>query len=169
MGIHDACKVLIKRVAAVVVLAGVLCAGLLAQEPAEPGARGARGARGAAPAAPINPTNSPDGRWTAAAAGGGPWTFEFKSDGATLSGSVRQTAPPQDPIAITEGRIDGTRIRFKITSPDGARTITFLGRVSAGEISFVRQFETKPGGSRGGNDLYGQLSSLQFVARRAAQ
>ena len=142
-------------------------AGAAAAPPA--GARGARGARGAAPAAPVNPTNSPDGRWTATAAGAGPWTFEFKSDGATLMGSVRQNGPPEAPIAIADGKIDGTRITFKVTSPDGARTITFLGRVNAGEISFVRQFDIKPGASLGGNDLYGALSSMQFVAKLATQ
>src|SRR5262249_28973941 len=106
-------------------------------------------------------------RWTATNIGGGPWTFDFKAAGSALTGSVRQNASPEAPTAIAEGKIDGTRIAFKITSPDGARTITFMGRVSAGEISFVRQFDIKPGVSRGGNDLYGALSSLQFVARRA--
>jgi len=151
------------------VLAAALCANLPAQAPPNAGARGTRGARGAEPAAPVNPTNSPDGRWVAAAVGGGPWTFEFKSDGAALTGSARQNVSPDTPTAIAEGRIDGTRITFKISSPDGERSITFLGRVNAGEISFVRQFDIKPGASRGGNDLYGALSSLQFVVRRAAQ
>jgi hypothetical protein len=36
----------------------------------------------------------------------------------------------------------------------------FLGRVNAGEISFVQQFDIKAGALRGGNDLYGALSSL---------
>jgi hypothetical protein len=133
------------------------------------GARGARGARGTATATPVNPTNSPDGRWTAAAVGGGPWTFDFKSEGARLTGTARQAGPPEATASVTDGRIDGTRITFKITSPDGARTITFLGRINAGEISFVRQFDLKPGASRWGNDLFGASSSLQFVAKRAAE
>jgi hypothetical protein len=169
VGIHDACKVAFKRGSVIVALAAALCANLPAQAPPNAGARGARGARGATPAAPANPTNSPDGRWVAAAVGGGPWTFEFKSDGSALTGSVRQNVSPDTPTAIADGRIDGTRIAFKITSPDGTRTITFQGRVNSGEISFVRQFDIKAGASRGSNDLYGALSSLQFVARLAAQ
>ena len=133
------------------------------------GTRGARGARGTASAGPVNPTNSPDGRWTAATAGAGPWTFEFKSEGNVLTGSVRQNGPPESPMMISAGKVDGTRITFNVTSPDGARTITFAGRVNGGEISFVRQFNVKAGGSRGGNDLYGMVSALQFVAKRAAQ
>jgi len=160
---------MLRRVSVVVATAAVLCANLAAQAPDNSGPRGNRGGRGTVAAAPVNPTNSPDGRWTATGVGGAPWTFEFTSDRTTLNGSVRQNVAPDAPTAIADGKIEGTRITFKITSADGARTITFLGRVHAGEISFVRTFDVKPGASRGGNDLYGALSSLQFVAKRAAQ
>jgi hypothetical protein len=141
----------------------------VAVSPTGAGLRGAPAPRGAARSVPVNPTNSPDGRWIAIAVGGGPWTFEFKSDGVVLNGSVRQSASPDGPIAIADGRIDGTRITFRVMSPDGARTITFVGRVNAGEISFVRQFGIERGASSGSNDLYGPLSALQFVAKRVAQ
>jgi hypothetical protein len=166
VGIHDARKIVVFAA-----IAALWCANLiLAQEPAAGGrgARGARGARGNASSEPVNPTNSPDGRWSFNAFGGGPWTFELKSTGAALNGTVKQAGPPEATVNITDGKVDGTRISFKITSPDGARTITFQGRVHAGEISFVRQFDFKPGVARGGNDLFGALSPLQFVARRAA-
>ena len=154
MGIHDARQIVLKTLFAAT-LTALLCAVLLAQ--ARSGST------------PVNPTNSPDGRWTANTNGAGPWTFEFKSQGNTLTGTVRQNGPPEAPIAITDGKVDGTRISFKVKSPDGARTITFVGRVNAGEISFVRQFDISAGASRGGNDLYGTLSSMQFVARKAAE
>jgi hypothetical protein len=154
VGIHDA-RTVIQRTLFVAALTILLCAVLSAQ--ARSGST------------PVNPTNSPDGRWTANTNGAGPWTFEFKSQGKTLTGTVRQNGPPEAPIAITDGKVDGTRISFKVKSPDGARTITFVGRVSAGEISFLRQFDIPPGASRGGNDLYGMSSSMQFVARKAAE
>jgi hypothetical protein len=154
VGIHDARQIVLKTLLAAT-LTTLLCAVHLAQ--ARSGST------------PVNPTNSPDGRWTANTNGAGPWTFEFKSQGKTLTGTVHQNGPPEAPIAITDGKVDGTRISFKVKSPDGVRTITFVGRVNAGEISFVRQFDIPAGASRGGNDLYGTLSSMQFVARKAAE
>ena len=55
-------------------------------------------------------------------------SFTFKQDGAVLTGSV---VGPQggDPIAITDGKIDGDKISFKISF--NGMTITHEGVVSA--------------------------------------
>ena len=40
-------------------------------------------------------------------------SFTFKQDGATLTGSV--AGPQGDPIAISDGKVDGDKITFKVS------------------------------------------------------
>ena len=95
-----------------------------------------------------------------------PWTFEFTADAAAITGFVGSGAQNRR-VTIAGGKVDGTTISFKVLSPDAERIVTFTGRVNGNEISFVRQINVLPGGSRGGNDLYGGSAPLQFIARRA--
>jgi hypothetical protein len=111
--------------------------------------------------------SGPAGRWQVTGVQKTPWTFEFKVDGTTLTGTVRQNGAPDSPVDIAEGKVDGTTIAFKVRTPDAERAITFRGRVYGNDISFVRQIEVLTGGTRGGNDLYGASSPLQFIAKRA--
>ena len=72
------------------------------------------------------------GNWVAdmeAPGGGGSMqlAFTFKQDGAVLSGSVQ--GPQGDAIAITDGKIDGDKISFKISF--NGMTITHEGTVNA--------------------------------------
>ncbi len=72
------------------------------------------------------------GTWTGAFAGpdgGGGFqiSFTFKQDGAKLTGSVQ--GPQGDAIAITDGKVDGDKISFKV-SFNGA-TITHEGTINA--------------------------------------
>jgi hypothetical protein len=72
------------------------------------------------------------GTWTGAFAGpdgGGGFqiSFTFKQDGAKLTGSVQ--SPQGDAIAITDGKVDGDKISFKV-SFNGA-TITHEGTINA--------------------------------------
>lgn len=53
--------------------------------------------------------------------------FTFKQDGAILSGSVQ--GPQGDAIAITDGKIDGDKITFKISF--NGMTITHEGAINA--------------------------------------
>jgi hypothetical protein len=107
------------------------------------------------------------GKWLVTSVPYEPWTFEFTSDGTSLNGTIRQGGNSGSPVTIAAGKIDGTTISFKVLSPDAERLITFRGRVNRDEISIVRQIDVLPGGTRGGNDLYGASAALQFVARRA--
>jgi hypothetical protein len=54
-------------------------------------------------------------------------SFTFKQDGAKLTGSV--AGPQGDPIAITDGKIDGDKIFFKVSF--NGMTITHDGTVNA--------------------------------------
>ncbi len=70
------------------------------------------------------------GTWTTEmnAQGGGAGiqlTFTFKQDGATLTGTV-QSPQQGDPIAISEGKVDGDKISFKVVI-QGGMTIIHAG------------------------------------------
>lgn len=122
--------------------------------------------------APVPATPSgPAGRWQVTAVPSAPWIFEFTvagtTDGTTLQGTIRQGGAQGTPVAITDGKINGTTITFKVKTPDGGRSITFNGRVNVNEISFVRTITVLAGGTRGGNDLFGASAALQFIAQRA--
>src|SRR4029077_7639052 len=74
-----------------------------------------------------------DGKWTAEIPGGrgGPQqvTFNFKTDGAKLTGTV--TAGQAGEAAIEEGKIEGNTISFKqnLTVNGNAVSITYTGKV----------------------------------------
>lgn len=95
-----------------------------------------------------------------------PWSFVLKQDGTTLSGKVVQGNQEVD---IYEGMVDGATVAFKIKSPDQARTITLVGKVSEDEIAFTRTVEVKEGGAAGGAALFGGVNGpSDFKARRTA-
>lgn len=124
---------------------------------------------GPAPATrPVPAPTGPSGRWRITDVAGAPWTFELNADGSSLTGTVQQSGSPNNPMSIAAGKVDGTTISFKVLSPDAERIVTFRGRVNGNEISFAREITALPGGSRGGNDLYGSLAALEFVAKRVA-
>jgi hypothetical protein len=51
-------------------------------------------------------------------------------------------------------------------SPDGARTITFTGKLQADAIAFSRDVETVAGGRIGGPGLFGGIGPRTIIARR---
>src|SRR5262245_39827572 len=62
-------------------------------------------------------------------------TLVLKADGPRLTGAVdRCSSNPQVPSQIFDGRIDGTAISFKCSSPDGDRTVAFTGTISGDSI-----------------------------------
>lgn len=84
--------------------------------------------------APVSALAATDftGTWTGAMGGdngGMQLTFTFKQDGATLTGSV---LAPQggDPIAISNGKVDGNKISFTVVI-QGGMTITHEGTINA--------------------------------------
>lgn len=71
------------------------------------------------------------GTWTGTmngGQGGFSLTFTFKQDGATLTGTV--DAGQGQPIAISEGKVDGDKISFKVVIQGGA-TIIHEGTINA--------------------------------------
>ncbi len=71
------------------------------------------------------------GTWTGAMTGGNggfQLSFSFKQDGTALTGTVQ--GPQGDPIAITNGKIDGDKISFTVVI-QGGMTITHEGTINA--------------------------------------
>lgn len=108
------------------------------------------------------------GKWTAEQPGrnGGPprvTTFNFKVDGNKLTGDMtggmgRQGAAPT-PIAISDGKIDGDNVSFKVTreTPNGSFTSDYKGTVKGDTI----ELET----SRPGQD--GTPMTMKMTLKKA--
>jgi len=73
-------------------------------------------------------------------------TFNFKVDGAALTGSMTN---PQGETPITEGKVSGDEISFVIVRKFGENEVKILwkGKVAGDEIKFTREFQ---GGMMGG-------------------
>jgi hypothetical protein len=88
-----------------------------------------------------------DGKWTAQVQGReGPRTetLMLKADGSTLTGSMQ--GPRGEPIAISNGTIDGNAVAFTVTREfrDNKITQEYKGTISGSELKL-----TMSGGRRG--------------------
>lgn len=115
------------------------------------------------------------GTWKADDVAFAPWTFVFKSAGSQLAGAVSQggssgtmTTSLTAPQAIYDGTVQGDRIRFRVDSPDGVRTVSFTGVVSGDRIAFERKVEVQAGGSPGMNGIFGASGAASFTAKRVS-
>jgi hypothetical protein len=102
-----------------------------------------------------------EGQWETSSAGtAGRIILELKQDGTKLSGTMaapKATQPDQlgNPVKIV-GKVDGDILAFNLTSPDGNRTITFVGRVSNDDMVLNRDVEGNAGTGGGpGSGIYG--------------
>ena len=93
------------------------------------------------------------------------WNIVLEAAGAKVTGKVvqgNQEAP------ILETTIAGDQISFTVKSPDGDRTITFVGTRKGDAISFKRTVVIREGGNPGGPALMGGNSGpAEFITRRA--
>jgi hypothetical protein len=71
-------------------------------------------------------------------------SFTFNQDGAKLTGTVQ--GAQGDPIAISEGKVDGDKISFKVSF--NGMTITHEGTVNGDEIKLTTKSDSGdfPGG-----------------------
>ena len=90
-----------------------------------------------------------DGKWTGTVqgpAGDTPVSFTFKADGTKLTGSTPSPLGGPD-VAITEGKIDGKNITFKISLDFGAGMpfdFDYKGVVSATDLKLTTEFAGMP-------------------------
>ena len=89
--------------------------------------------------------------------------FELRADGNTLTGSYVARGTQ---FEIYGGSIGSDTISFKIKSPDGERTISFVGKLNGDKISFQRVVEVRPGGRPGGAFIWGSGGPKSFSAAR---
>jgi hypothetical protein len=90
------------------------------------------------------------GTWTGemnGGQGGFQLSFTFKQDGAKLTGTVQ--AAQGDPIAISEGKVDGDKISFKVVI-QGGTTITHEGTINAAGDEIKLTSKSDQGGFPGG-------------------
>ena len=80
-------------------------------------------------------------------------TYTFKVDGATLTGSVQ--GPQGDPIAISNGKVDGNKITFDIAF--NGMTIHNDCTVNGDEIALTSKSDS------------GDFPGMQMTLKRAAQ
>jgi hypothetical protein len=88
-----------------------------------------------------------DGKWTGNIAtpnGDVAVGFDFKSDGAMLTGST--TAPDGSAVAIKDGKIDGNKISFLVSLDFGGMPfeLSYNGVVSPTEIKMIAEFAGMP-------------------------
>jgi hypothetical protein len=88
-----------------------------------------------------------DGKWTGSLdtpMGAIPMEFNFKADGATLSGS--QSGPDGGQIPIKNGKIDGNKISFNVSIDVGGMSLDFAytGTVSPDTLQMSSDFMGMP-------------------------
>jgi len=93
------------------------------------------------------------------------WLIELEVTGSTVTGKVRQGN--QEGV-IYEGTVAGDAITFKVKSPDGARLISFTGKIAGDVIAFTRSVTIAEGAPGGGAGIMGGAGPMQFTARRAS-
>ena len=100
------------------------------------------------------------GKWTAQVPGRNgtsEWTFNFKVDGETLTGTVTVPFGGGMEQEITEGKVSGDDISFATVfqGPNGEFRMNYKGKVKGDEIEFTREM---PGG---------QFPASNFTAKKA--
>ena len=93
------------------------------------------------------------------------WNIVLEATGEKVTGRVVQG---NQEISIPETTIAGDQISFTVKSPDGDRTITFVGTRKGDAISFKRTVVVREGGAQGGAALMGGNNGpAEFITRRA--
>jgi pimeloyl-ACP methyl ester carboxylesterase len=91
-----------------------------------------------------------------------PVKFDLKINSSVVTGSVAGARI----VDVFDGKLDGDTLSFKFKSPDAARTISLIGKLTGDEISFTRDVVIHPGGSPGGAFIFGAAGPRNFIAKR---
>jgi hypothetical protein len=116
------------------------------------------------------------GKWIAQAPSGqgtSEITLIFKVDGATLTGTLDNSAMP-GAIEIKDGKIQENDISFHVLRAFGENEmkVVWKGKISGDEIRFTREIEGgmmggAPGGPGGGAGAGGGAAADEIIAKRA--
>jgi pimeloyl-ACP methyl ester carboxylesterase len=99
--------------------------------------------------------------------------FDLRAVNGVLVGAITPNAPQGDlsanAVQIIDGRLEGAALRFKVKSPEGARTISFVATLAGDELTFTREVEVAPNGDPGREGIFGVLGPSTFTATRTLQ
>jgi hypothetical protein len=109
------------------------------------------------------------GKWQVAASATMTWVFDLQVEGNKVTGMVSQTGGKAESAPIYFGSLEGNTVSFKVTSPDGDRVITFVGKITPVDIGFARLVEVRPGGSLGDTGVFGGNALLNISVRRPVE
>ena len=92
-----------------------------------------------------------------------PFTVQLRIEGSRVTGIWQ---PNQ--LTLSDGMVAGDTLRFSVKSPDGTRTIRFIGMLKDDEISFVREVDVVPGSPQSqGQGPFGVAGARAFTAVRS--
>jgi len=112
-------------------------------------------------------------RWIANGVAFAPWAFNLKIDTATVTGDATQAhfdaasgyaTTLTGPFEVSEGAVDGSKITFKLKTPDDGRVITFVGIREGDQIVFDRSVQVVRG-DPGRDGIHGASGATHFTAR----
>jgi len=103
------------------------------------------------------------GRWETMNVFGDLWSIELAVAANKVTGTVNQGRLQ---VKILKGKVKGNTIEFQCTSPDGDRTISFMGIPKTDQIEFTRDVRVRAGGQTGDYGIFGMKGPRQFIAKR---
>jgi hypothetical protein len=105
-----------------------------------------------------------DGKWTAETQGRNGTqtvTLTLQSDGSGLTGNLAGSRGGS--VAITEGKLDGTNVTFKVVRPGrdgGTQTVVYSGTLSGDDLKLTAR------GGRGGGRGRGKGAGRELAFKR---
>lgn len=115
------------------------------------------------------------GSWKAENVPFGPWRIKLAAVGTAVTGTVSQNATDQSdgpktdltgPFDIYDGTFDGSTVSFKCKTPDGNRTISFVGNLAGDEIIFTRTVTTREGSAGNAAGIFDSSGTRAFIVKR---
>ena len=92
-----------------------------------------------------------------------PFNVELRIEASRVTGMWQPNQLP-----LSDGMVSGDTLRFSVQSPDGTRTIRFIGTLLGDEISFVREVDVPPGSAPPqGQGPFGVAGARAFTAVRS--
>jgi pimeloyl-ACP methyl ester carboxylesterase len=90
-----------------------------------------------------------------------PFNVQIRIDGTRVTGMWNPNQLP-----LIDGSVSGDTLRFSVKSPDGTRTIRFLGTLDGNAIAFHREVDAPPGTGQGPG-IFGAAGARTFTATRS--
>lgn len=94
-----------------------------------------------------------------------PFSIVLEVTDGQVSGQIVQNA---NRTPIREGTVTGQTVTFSAMSPDGARTVIFVGTLEGDEMRFTREVRMREDAPGGGGGLMGLGGPPEFRAHRAS-